>query len=492
MHPIRGAALMLALVCIGAIASMACDAHARPPATKPSVTTAATLPATVRAALRQAGVMPSSMSVVVERIGDVRPLLSVNARRAMIPASTMKLVTTFAGLSILGVDFHWQTKAYVDGDLKKGELQGNLYIKGSGDPKLIPEELIDLVEQIRHAGVVSIEGDLVLDKSYFADSTRYVKWFDEKAGAPYNVGPDPLLYAFKSLTFTLTPQADGTMIIMATPALEQLHITNALQVTLNLCSGLPSAAAPFVLLEPDGSTRVAFAGEYPLACGTRVKSVALLDHSRFFARGFLALWRQSGGTFSGRVREGRNSIDAWPVGLHKGPVLAEIVQDINKFSNNPMADNLFLTIGAQSNKPPADVAKSVQAIKQWLRHTGLAMPELVMANGSGLSNQVRVSARSLAALLRVANQSPVAQAFVESLPIVGIDGTMRHRLLNTPLVGRARIKTGTLDQVRAIAGYVSAANGDSYIVVSMINDPRAPAAQAAHDALLEWVYQRRR
>lgn len=151
-----------------------------------------------------------------------------------------------------------------------------------------------------------------------------------------------------------------------------------------------------------------------------------------------------------------------------------------------------MTIGAQSNKPPADVAKSVQAIKQWLRHTGLAMPELVMANGSGLSNQVRVSARSLAALLRVANQSPVAQAFVESLPIVGIDGTMRHRLRNTPLVGRARIKTGTLDQVRAIAGYVSAANGDSYIVVSMINDPRAPAAQAAHDALLEWVYQRRR
>ncbi|WP_052393972.1 D-alanyl-D-alanine carboxypeptidase/D-alanyl-D-alanine endopeptidase [Mycoavidus cysteinexigens] len=482
-------ALMFASICLGAIINIA-DVHARSTPKKASVITAGVLPPTVRAALRQAGVKPSSMSVVVERIDAARPILSVNARRAMIPASTIKLVTTFAGLSILGPDFRWQTKAYVDGELKNGVLQGNLYIKGSGDPKLIPEELIDLVEQIRQAGVVRIEGDLVLDKSYFADSTRYVKWFDENANAPYKVNPDPLLYAFKSLTFTLTPQADGKMLISATPPFEQLYITDTLRITPGLCAGWPAAVVPAVQFAADGSTRVAFSGEYPLACGTRVKSVSVLDHTQFFARGFLALWRQSGGTFSGHVREGPYLSEARLVGLHKGPVLAEIVRDINKFSNNSMANNLFLTIGAQSVKPPADLAKSVGAIKQWLRRTGLVMPEFFISNGSGLSNEARISARSLAALLRAANQSPVAQAFVESFPIVGVDGTMRHRLLNTPLVGRARIKTGTLNEVRAIAGYVSAANGASYIVVSMINDPRAPAAQAAHDALLEWVYQR--
>ncbi|BBO60204.1 D-alanyl-D-alanine carboxypeptidase/D-alanyl-D-alanine-endopeptidase [Mycoavidus sp. B2-EB] len=482
-------ALILASICLGAIINIA-NVHARPPHPKAPVIATGVLPPTVRTALLQAGVLPSSMSVVVERIDEARPILSVNAKRAMIPASTIKLLTTFAGLSILGPDFRWQTKAYADGELKNGILRGNLYIKGSGDPKLIPEELIDLVEQIRQAGVVSIEGDLVLDKSYFADSTRYVKWFDENANAPYKVNPDPLLYAFKSLTFTLTPQANGEMLIMATPPLEQLYITDTLHITPGACAGGPAAVVPAVQFTADGSTRVAFSGEYPLACGTRVKSVSVLDHTQFFARGFLALWRQSGGTFSGHVREGPHLNEAKLVGLHKGPVLAEIVQDINKFSNNSMANNLFLTIGAQSAKPPADLAKSVGAIKQWLHRTSLTMPELVISNGSGLSNEARISARSLAALLRAANQSSVAQAFVESLPIVGVDGTMRYRLLNTPLVGRARIKTGTLNEVRAIAGYVSAANGASYIVVSMINDPRAPAAQAAHDALLEWVYQR--
>jgi D-alanyl-D-alanine carboxypeptidase/D-alanyl-D-alanine-endopeptidase (penicillin-binding protein 4) len=201
------------------------------------------------------------------------------------------------------------------------------------------------------------------------------------------------------------------------------------------------------------------------------------------------LWRSAGGTFNGTTHEGPVPAGARLIAVHRGPVLGDIVRDINKFSNNVMARNLFLTIGAVADKPPATPKKSAEAIERFLHTQGLAMPELSLANGSGLSRDEHVSAQSLADLLQNANASPLAQVFVASLPIAGVDGTMRNRLRNEPVLGNAHIKTGTLNDVRAIAGYVAAENGQSYVVVSLINAPRAEQARAAHDALLEWVYR---
>jgi D-alanyl-D-alanine carboxypeptidase/D-alanyl-D-alanine-endopeptidase (penicillin-binding protein 4) len=220
-----------------------------------------------------------------------------------------------------------------------------------------------------------------------------------------------------------------------------------------------------------------------------VTNISVLDHTAFFSGGFLALWQQTGGTFKGIVREGATPATAREVGEHKGPPLGDIVHDINKFSNNVMARNLFLTIGAVQGKPPATTAGSAAIIRAWLARNNIAIPELVLDNGSGLSRNERVTAVGLAELLQSANQSPVAQVFTDSLPIAGVDGTMRHRLANQPVVGNARIKTGTLSDVRAIAGYVASQNGETYVVVSFINSPRAEAGRSIHDALLEWIYQ---
>jgi serine-type D-Ala-D-Ala carboxypeptidase/endopeptidase (penicillin-binding protein 4) len=407
------------------------------------------LPPTVMAALARAHVPLSSMSVVVERIGAPVPLVSVNASEPMMPASTMKLVTTFAGLSLLGPDYQWKTTAYADGDVDaNGTLHGNLYIQGTGDPKLVPEELIDLVDQIRKNGITGIDGALVLDKRYFDPSTRDLPAFDADESAPYNVGPDPLLYAFKSLSFTLTPNADGQVSIDVLPQLAQLQIDNELKVTRGACAGSLPAAAPSVAQTTGGFVQASFIGDYPLRCGARTINVAALDHSAFFAGGFLALWKQAGGTFAGATREGAT------------PATARLV-------------------GTQSS----------QAITAFLHRSALPMSGLYLDNGSGLSREEHVTAQSLADLLVAANSSPIAQVFIESLPIAGVDGTMRNRLTNAGAGGNAHIKTGTLRDVRAIAGYVGADNGESYVVVSFINDPRAEAARAAHDALLEWVYE---
>lgn len=482
-----------ALHCAAALAACAAlafatpaDARKKAPRYPAAVSTAHDiLPAGVLGALQRARVPASSMSVVIERIGDRNPLVSWNASRPMLPASTMKLVTTYSGLSILGPDYRWRTSAYATGSIDPaGTLHGNLYIKGSGDPKLVPEELIDLVNKIRRAGIVNIDGALVLDKSYFAPSTRDLPPFDDDASAPYNVGPDALLYAFKSLSFTVTPTDNGTVAIDVLPPLSNLAIDNQLQEGKGSCG----VARPAVTADADGMLTASFNGNLPSRCGTMTTNLAVLNHTTFFARGFLALWRQTGGTFSGAISEGVVPGDARPIAVHHGPVLSSIVYDINKHSNNVMARNLFLTIGAVAGKPPATTEQSSRVIQAFLARSGIAMPELALDNGSGLSRDEHVSALSLASLLQAANASPVAQVFVDSLPIAGIDGTMKNRLTNQPVLGNAHIKTGTLRDVRAIAGYVASADGSSYVVVSFINDGHAEAARAAHDALLEWVY----
>ncbi|WP_459706218.1 D-alanyl-D-alanine carboxypeptidase/D-alanyl-D-alanine endopeptidase [Paraburkholderia sp. 2C] len=472
-----------ALVC-------AAPAQARKKTEHPSVNVTTVLPPAVMAGLQRAHVPLSAISVVVEKVGDRTPMLALNAGKPMMPASTMKLVTTYAGLSMLGADYRWRTTAYADGNVDpNGVLHGNLYIQGTGDPKLVPEELIDLVQKIHSAGITGIDGALVLDKRFFDPSTRDLPAFDDDTEAPYNVGPDPLLYAFKSLSFTLTPSPDGSVAIDVLPALAQLQIDNRLHATGGPCRGTLNALNPIVTPEGDGIVTASFDGNYPLRCGDRTINIATLDHSAFFAGGFLALWKQTGGTFSGTTREGAVPVGARLVATHLSPTLSDIVHDINKFSNNTMARNLFLTIGAVESKPPATPAKSIRAIQSFMQGSTLPTEYLTLENGSGLSRNEQVTALSLADVLQSANASPVAQVFVDSLPIVGVDGTMRHRLTREPVNGNAHIKTGTLRDVRAIAGYVASADGFSYVVVSLINDPHAEAARAAHDSLLEWVYQ---
>ncbi|WP_181448120.1 D-alanyl-D-alanine carboxypeptidase/D-alanyl-D-alanine endopeptidase [Burkholderia pseudomallei] len=483
----RGAMLVAACAALAFAAPAAARRKPKPPRYPAAVSAARNvLPASVLVALQRARVPASSLSVVVERIGDRTPVVAWNASRPMQPASTMKLVTTYAGLSLLGADYRWRTSAYADGDVdENGTLHGTLYIKGTGDPKLVPEELIDLVNKIRRAGIVNVDGALVLDKTFFAPQTRDLPPLDDDASAPYNVGPDPLLYAFKALSFTVTPTDSGAIAVDVVPALANLNVDNRLVEGQGSCD----AARPTLVTDANGELTASFAGDYPPSCGPTTTNLAVLNHSTFFARGFLALWRQTGGSFSGTIAEGKVPGRARPVASHHGPVLSSVVHDINKFSNNVMARNLFLTIGAVEHRPPATPAQSADTIRAFLAHSGLPTDGLALENGSGLSRDERVSALGLADMLQAANASPVAQAFVDSLPIAGVDGTMRNRLTNAPVGGNAHIKTGTLRDVRAIAGYVASADGSSYVVVSFINDDRASAARAAHDALLEWVYE---
>ena len=175
--------------------------------------------------------------------------------------------------------------------------------------------------------------------------------------------------------------------------------------------------------------------------------------------------------------------------VHESGPLAEIVRDINKFSNNVMARQLYLTLAAELGGAPARGENAYHAIRRWLASKQISAPEFFMENGSGLSRAERMSAASLAALLQAAWTSPVMPEFIASLPVVAADGTMKKRLRGERVAGNAHIKTGLLNDARAIAGYVLDRRGRRHVVVMIVNHPKAPESQAALDALLAWVYE---
>ncbi|MBW8904670.1 MAG: D-alanyl-D-alanine carboxypeptidase/D-alanyl-D-alanine-endopeptidase [Betaproteobacteria bacterium] len=437
------------------------------------------LPKPAAQALRAAGVPVSAVSLWVQEIGAPRPTVAVRANATRNPGSVMKLVTTYAALELLGPAYRWKTDAYLDGE--------DLVLRGRGDPKLNYENFWMLLRSLRARGLQDLHGDVVLDRSYFAPA-QYSP-FDSEAFRPYNVTPDALLVNFKSLRFTFIPEPDKGVRVFAEPALPGLEIQNTLKLGAGTCPDGNRAFRDLVQAQFQSQPpRASFAGTYPLICGERELNIALHDPQEYVATMIRQLWGEMGGSWSGRVREGTASPSARLVYVHESEPLAEIVRDINKFSNNVMARQLFLTLGAEVGAPPARAEEAARVIREWLAAKKIAVPELVLENGSGLSRLERISAEHLGALLLAAWRSAVMPEFVSSLPVVAADGTMKKRLKGERVAGNAHIKTGLLSDARAIAGYVHDRQGRRHAVVMIVNHPNAPQTDAAMDALLQWVY----
>ena len=436
----------------------------------------AELPPEVLSALKEAGIAQRSVSVVVQSVDGQQTLVRHNSRQAMNPASAMKLVTTYAALELLGPAHTWKTEALSDSD-------GNLYLRGSGDPRLAQEQFWLLLRQLRVRGIGDIAGDLVLDRSAFTLPVHDPAEFDNEPLRPYNAGPDALLINLKSITLAL--RADATrkavQIIAETPAVD-LRLDNQVALTQDACGDWRERIKPAVV----GET-IAITGDFSAQCGEKALNLSPWPADRQVERLFRALWRELGGTFQGKVREGQTPPAAVGLATQESPPLAEIVRDINKYSNNVMARQVFLTLASER---PASPDGARQRIKGWLADKGMPMPEAVLDNGSGLSRGERISAGSLAQLLLTAWKSPAMPELMSSLPLAGVDGTLKKRLGNGAAAGRAHLKTGYLENVRAIAGYVLDSSDKRWVVVFLINDAKSRQGKPAMDALLRWVAER--
>ncbi|MDQ3273110.1 MAG: D-alanyl-D-alanine carboxypeptidase/D-alanyl-D-alanine-endopeptidase, partial [Pseudomonadota bacterium] len=441
--------------------------------------------------------------LVVDATGNQPPRLAHRTTEAMNPASVMKLVTTYAALDLLGPDFTWKTRVLMDGSIADGVLTGNLIVRGGGDPKMVVERLQALLAQIQYSGVKVVRGDIVLDRSAFQPSAQDAAEFDGEPLRPYNASPDALLINFKSMVMRFTPDPQNNRALVAVePPLAGIMIDDSVSLARAArCGDWRSELRASV----DNPNRLQFTGSYSAACGERVWPSAYPDPQSFAARAIEGSWRAMGGLLTGTVRDatapelallrarGTLSGEKPPLRLDAPSLpLREIVRDVNKYSNNVMARHLFLTLSQRSPGGQLDQASPETgraALIAWWRKSLPQQPAPVMDNGSGLSRIERVTAASLAAMLQHALQSRVAQDLLDSLPVAGMDATMRERAKT--VAGQAFIKTGTLRDVTAVAGYANGVGGARYVVVGIVNHPNAVAARPALDALIQWAVQER-
>jgi serine-type D-Ala-D-Ala carboxypeptidase/endopeptidase (penicillin-binding protein 4) len=448
----------------------------------------AALPAAVARAFAAEHIPLSAVGAYVQEIGAVKPLFSNQPARPMNPASTMKLVTTFAALELLGPDYQWTTEAYADGPVVAGVLAGDLVLKGRGDPKITVEQFHELVARIRATGLSAIRGDLVLDRTWFDTGAYDPAAFDAEPLRPYNVGPDALAVNFKSVRFIFAPNvALDAVEVRVEPPIAGIAIHGTPRLATGDC-GDWHATLRAEFIDRADSAEATFRGRYPIACGEREWYVALLDHPHYVLNLFARTWADLGGTFAGTVRDGSTSISATRVATLDSAPLHDAVRDINKLSNNLMARQLFLALATTAYPPPATTAHATEAVERWLAKRKLKFPELVMINGSGLSRRERIAAQSMARLLLAADASAVRSEYISSLAVAATDGTVGKRFTNDEVADQAFLKTGTLEGVRAIAGYVFGPTGRRFVVVCFVNHRNASGAQRPLDVLVQWVY----
>ena len=446
-----------------------------------TVAAAAPLPQPLANALNEARVPTGHAAFFVQRVDSAKPLLAHNADKRMHPASTMKIVTTYAALDLLGPAYTWKTQALADVALREGKLDGNLYLRGSGDPSLTQERFWLLLRQLRARGISDIAGDLVLDRSAFRLPPHDPAAFDNEPLRPYNAGADALLINFKSLRLTLAPDpvTKTTLLIPETPA-EGLRVSSRIALTDGECGDWREK-----LKIASEANSIEVSGNFANACGEKALHLAPWSADLQVERLFRALWRELGGTLSGRIREGETPASARLLATHESPPLGEIVRDVNKWSNNVMARQLFLSM---ANERPATPETARVRIDKWLQ--AKEVDGTVLDNGTGLSRNERVTAEGLGKLLLAGWKSPVMPEMMASLPIAGSDGTLKKRFGNSAAAGRAHLKTGYIEGVRAIAGYVLDRNGQRWVVVGILNDPQMKTGSASLDALVRWVAER--
>ncbi|HSD68108.1 MAG TPA: D-alanyl-D-alanine carboxypeptidase/D-alanyl-D-alanine-endopeptidase [Woeseiaceae bacterium] len=448
------------------------------------------LPAGVRNVLAVRQVPDQSLSMYVESLETGEPALAWNEDQPRNPASVAKLLTTLVALDTLGPSYRWKTEVYLHGAVEDGKLEGDLQLKGYGDPFLVTERVWQMLRQIRQRGIKDIEGDLLLDDSYFRVEPVDPAEFDGEPLRAYNVQPNALLTNFKVVRYIFEPDpASKAVRVTLDPALDNLQVINKLSRVNGRCYGYQRG----ITITPNEShDRFVLSGRFPDGCKSYAMDRTALGHNEFTYGLFKSIWQESGGSMSGGWRNQVVPPGSTPDLTFESQPLSDVITMVNKHSNNVMARQLLYTLAAETLGPPGTEQGGREVLQQWLETKDLHSPDLKLDNGAGLSREARMTARQIAKLLRFAYSRQYMPEYMSSLSVSGLDGTLARRFQTGPLTGRAHIKTGSLDHVSAIAGYLQSKSGDRYIVVALQNYPdihRGPGEEV-QEALLRWVYDR--
>jgi len=454
----------------------------------PGVHAATKLPYSVQSALDVRGVPADALSIFVQEVDSGDTVLAWNDDVLRNPASVEKMLTTLAALDILGPTYRWKTDVRFNGEVTDGVLNGDILLKGYGDPYLVTERFWQLLRQVRQQGVHTITGDLLIDDSYFEVGAYDPAAFDNEPLRAYNVAPHALLTNFKVVRYYFEPVERSTDVrVWFDPALENLEVINNLKVTPGSCRGYQRGIS---IIPNDDISQITFSGKFPSGCEVFSMSRTVLDHNAFTFGLFETLWRQTGGEFSGHWKTALADETVEPALSFDSLPLSEIITKVNKHSNNVMAKHLLFTVGAEKFGTVGSEERGRKAVYDWLAANDLDHAGLQIGNGAGLSRGSRISANQLAAILQYGYDSPYMPEYLSSLALSGLDGTLRKRFGRAGLKGQAHLKTGSLDHVSALAGFFQSRSGKRYIVAALLNHSnvhKGPGREV-QEMLLRWLY----
>lgn len=455
-----------------------------------AIAAAQALPPELQKAWRATGIPDSALSLYVQEVGG-QPLMAVNASEPRNPASVMKMVTSWAGLLALGPEHTWRTTMLAEHGLRlddQGTLAGPLYIKAAGDPFFTVQDLWRMLRELRLRGIKNLS-EVVVDRSVFGSVAINPGDFDGASDRPYNASPDAMMVGLGAVRLLFYPDTRGQKwVAVIDPPVQGVRVSGQVEWRSGTCPGSPGVATTVSTVGAE--TVIQVSGEAVGSCGAFSAYRLAQPQEVYFEGVFRMLWRELGGTLARDVRSGRVPGNAQAVAWHDSDSLANVIRQINKQSNNVMARMLLLNVGVKTSGPGATAQSSAQAALDLLRNESVDTRGWVIENGSGLSRTERLTAAGLAGMLDSVWQSPLVGEFVSSLAISGVDGTVRRRMRNSEAQGMAHLKTGTLRDSRALAGYVLGASGTRYILVSMANHANAVAMRPFEDALVKWLAAR--
>jgi D-alanyl-D-alanine carboxypeptidase/D-alanyl-D-alanine-endopeptidase (penicillin-binding protein 4) len=472
----------------GARAAPTGPAASAPPAPTPAADAAPgaspqarALGAALDAILAEAPLSGARAGVVVASLRTGEVLYARNPDVLLNPASNVKLVTTAAALARLGPAYRFETEVLAD---PTGGAARALYVRGKGDPSLVTERLWALAADLRLAGVTKV-GDLVVDESWF-DGERIGPGFDQEEGDRSYLAPSGAASLnFNTVAIHVAPgdrpgQRGRVAVEPASGFLELVNRTTTVRASAR--RHLVPSSQPL----PGGRQRIVVEGRLP--AGSRPQAIwrRIDEPALYLGHTLAALLELRGVQVTGKVRVGSVPAGARLVHVAESEPLAEIVRYLNKGSNNFVAEQLLRTLGAELRGSPGTWGKGVAAVEDFLAEVGIPRGAYVMRNGSGLNDANRFSARQLVTLLRFMwGRFRVGPEYAASLPVAGHDGTLRWRLEGTDADGRVRAKTGTLENVTSLSGYVEGGADGPLAFAVIVNDfpGRAGSAVRAVDAL---------
>lgn len=443
------------------------------------------LPQAVETAIAESPLAPEDVSIWVAPVGGGPPVIDYHSRTPRTPASSIKAVTTGISLFLLGENYRWKTEFYTNGSVRDGILDGDLIIKGYGNPYMVEEKLMDMVIELRNLGINHIDGDIILDNSYFVNAVEMPDNFDGHGTEAYNALPNALAINFRTVELVFNNRG-GKITLSSNPELVYTNIQN--QMVFNRykrCRG--KGFSPRVEVDRNQDL-VQVSGSMSSACRQQSIKKVLTDAGDLYFGHFKKAWQTTGGSMGNTWYYGQANDNLTLLYRGLSRPLYEQIAAMNKNSNNIMTRQLFLTIGAELTQPPATLEKSRAVVMNKLKQLGVPTQGMFIDNGSGLSRASKISAAQMGTFLLAMQDERVRPFFEHSLSIVGVDGTLRRRLRGTPLAGNAIGKSGTLNNVKSVVGYLTAKSGRKYAYAMLFEGSRAKTGRNLMDSVMQWVY----